>query len=268
MRPLEIMIGGKRFFLILFLIFLTGCVSDYKNFKLSNLDDNEATVIGKIEIVYDNHQSTESCRFCIDSTCQDLTREGYFFMSMGMGAPEQLWVKCDRRIDFDKRSYFSFKIEPFEVFSGVNYFGDFIFNVEKVSYLKPVYCFNENHNRGPKIPHGPQVVEDTSLDWIGMLIDMLLDQQPEEYIPAEPTDFGIAFFGSMLISDDSPDDCPKARMERYFAVSVSEQDNMQAVLDVFRKQVGDEKIQAEYNPMKIGVQLEQRGPYQASYEEQ
>jgi hypothetical protein len=96
MRLLKILIRVKRILTVVLLIFLAGCASNYKDFKTSNVGDDEGVVIGKVSVAYkDSSYNTDLCEFCIGSTCHKLLKEGYVFMPLKSGeSHSSLSLEC------------------------------------------------------------------------------------------------------------------------------------------------------------------------------
>ena len=103
------------------LMILTGCSSNYKNFKLSDIDEGEGTIIGKIQVVLNDEDYSNLCYVCINSSCQNLTEEGYVFMPMKQGTAQIEKVYCETGVSESKQVL---QGAQFEVKPGVTYFGD------------------------------------------------------------------------------------------------------------------------------------------------
>jgi putative hemolysin len=123
METSAIRVKGMKIVMAILLMVLTGCASNYKDFKVSNVDDDEGIAIGKVKVVYNGRSYNDECRICINSTCHELTKEGFVFMSLDQGTAniEELYCKDggEQNQSFENTQ---FKVEP-----GVNYFGNLIF---------------------------------------------------------------------------------------------------------------------------------------------
>lgn len=106
---------------VVLLMFLMGCSSNYKSFKLSNVDEGEGTIIGKIQVVLNGEDYSNLCYVCINSSCQNLTLEGYVFMPMKQGTAQIEKVYCETGVSESKQVL---QGAQFEVKPGVTYFGD------------------------------------------------------------------------------------------------------------------------------------------------
>jgi hypothetical protein len=109
---------------VVLLIFLAGCASSYKDFKVSDVDDDEGIAIGKINVVYNGETYNEECKICISDTCHKLTEEGYVFMPLGQGTAIIEKLYCKDGIEQNQ----AFQGAQFMVKQGVTYFGDVTFN--------------------------------------------------------------------------------------------------------------------------------------------
>ena len=120
----EIKTKGVKICVIVLLVFLTGCASNYKDFKVSDVDSDEGIAIGKVKVVYNGVLYTDECRICISSTCHELTSEGFVFMSLDQGTASVEELHCK---DGGNQNQ-SFENTQFKVEQGVNYFGNLVFN--------------------------------------------------------------------------------------------------------------------------------------------
>lgn len=119
-----IRVRGIKIIAILLLIVMTGCASNYKDFKVSDVDDDEGIAIGKVKVVYNGKSYNDECRICISSTCHKLTKEGFVFMSLDQGMADIEELFC---IDNGAKQNQSFENIQFKVKKGINYFGNLKF---------------------------------------------------------------------------------------------------------------------------------------------
>lgn len=110
---------------VVLLMILTGCSSSYKDFKVSDVDENEGIAIGKINVVYNGKPHNKECKICISSTCHKLTEEGFVFMPLEQGPVVIETLLCKDGMTEQNQS---FQGAQFEVRQGVTYFGNLTFN--------------------------------------------------------------------------------------------------------------------------------------------
>lgn len=120
----EIRAQGMKIMAVLLLIGLTGCASNYKDFKVSDVGDDEGIAIGKVKVVYNGRSYNDECLICISSTCHKLTKEGFVFMSLDQGIANIEELYC---IDNGAQQNQSFENTQLEVKKGINYFGNLKF---------------------------------------------------------------------------------------------------------------------------------------------
>jgi hypothetical protein len=125
---------GMKVFIIIFLVFLTGCASNYKDFKASDVRDDEGIVIGKVEVTYNKEPyNIDLCKFCIGSNCHDLLDEGYVFMSLIRDEDySSISLFCHYIGGQGERTHI-FNISPLKVKTGVTYIGNLLFLANEVS---------------------------------------------------------------------------------------------------------------------------------------
>jgi hypothetical protein len=123
MKASAIRVQGMKIFITIILVLLTGCASNYKDFKVSDVGDDEGVAIGKVKVVYNGRSHNDECLICINSTCHKLTREGFVFMSLDQGTAniEELYCR-----DGGEQNQ-SFENTQFNVEPGINYFGNLLF---------------------------------------------------------------------------------------------------------------------------------------------
>ena len=120
----EIRAQGMGIFIAIILVLLTGCASNYKDFKVSDVGDDEGIAIGKVKVVYNGRSYNDKCQICISSTCHNLTKEGFVFMSLDQGIANIEELYC---IDNGAKQNQSFENTQFKVKGGINYFGNLKF---------------------------------------------------------------------------------------------------------------------------------------------
>ncbi|MDH5763731.1 MAG: hypothetical protein OEZ51_12165 [Nitrospinota bacterium] len=133
MQISEIRTHGSKVFLTLLLVFLTGCASSYKDFKASNVGEDEGVVVGKVSVVFNGEPyNINLCEFGIGSTFHDLLDEGYVFMPLKSGETQSsVSLKCHYTGGQGDHTH-TFNINPQEVKPGVTYFGSLHFSVDEV----------------------------------------------------------------------------------------------------------------------------------------
>lgn len=129
-----IRVMGITIMAILLLIGLTGCTSNYKDFKVSDVGEDEGVVIGKVNVVYNNNPyNTDLCKFCIGSTCHELLKEGYVFITLRRDEDHSAVSLFCHYIGGQGDRMHTFKISPLKVKPGVTYIGNLLFSTKEVS---------------------------------------------------------------------------------------------------------------------------------------
>ena len=124
-----------RIFIIVTLIFLTGCGSTphYRQFDLSKVNEHQGVIIGKIEVEYNSRPyPVGGCRFCVDGDCHQLLNPGYVFMPIGLGKVFNTFLACGYPVL--GRGDHKFEVDSFEVKPGVTYFGNLLFSVSSSNH--------------------------------------------------------------------------------------------------------------------------------------
>jgi putative hemolysin len=121
MKASAIRVQGMKIFITIILVLLTGCASNYKDFKVSDVADDEGIAIGKVKVVYNGKSYNDECRICINSTCHKLTKEGFVFMSLDQGTANIEELYC---MDGGEQNQ-SFENTQFEVKGGSKLFWKF-----------------------------------------------------------------------------------------------------------------------------------------------
>lgn len=116
---------GMKIMAILLLFGLVGCAGSYKDLDTVELSDDEGIAIGKVAVIYNGESYNHECQICIQSTCQNLTEEGWVFMRLKQGGALIEELFCSEGIS---RQNQAFEGAGFEVGAGVTYFGDLTFN--------------------------------------------------------------------------------------------------------------------------------------------
>jgi hypothetical protein len=124
---------GMKIIAILILIVLAGCATNYKDFKVSDVRDDEGVVIGKVEVTYNKEPyNIDLCKFCIGSNCHDLLDEGYVFMSLIRDEDySSISLFCHYIGGQGDRTHI-FNSNPLEVKPGVTYIGNLIFSANEI----------------------------------------------------------------------------------------------------------------------------------------
>ena len=130
----KIWVQGMRVIGILLLLSFTGCSSSYKDFKVSNVDEDEGIAIGKVEVTYNNSPyNTDLCKFCIGYTCHKLLKEGYVFMSLKRNEDHSVLSLLCHYIGGQGDRKHKFKISSINLNPGINYIGNLLFTAKEVS---------------------------------------------------------------------------------------------------------------------------------------
>lgn len=116
---------GMNICIVTLLILLAGCAGSYKDLDTDKLSDDEGVAIGKVTVIYNGKPYNHECQICIQSSCQDLTEEGWVFMRLKQGGALIEELYCSEGIT---RQNQAFEGAGFEVKPGVTYFGDLTFN--------------------------------------------------------------------------------------------------------------------------------------------
>ena len=107
-----------------FSFFLCSCAtSTYKDFKVSQVVENEGVAIGKVNIKYNGKDSNKECFVCLDSVngpCQKLTEEGFVFLNTSKGAASIRRIACKDT----SMQHYNIEGANFTQSDGVTYFGN------------------------------------------------------------------------------------------------------------------------------------------------
>lgn len=125
---------GMKITIAILLMVLAGCASNYKDFKVSDVDDDEGIVIGKVSVDYNNNPyNTDLCKFCIGSTCHELLKDGYVIMPLKRNEDNStISLECHYIGGQGDRTHI-LNIKPLKVKPGVTYVGNFLFSNKEVS---------------------------------------------------------------------------------------------------------------------------------------
>ena len=220
---------------IVFLMLLAACTtsSNHKRFDLPAAEENKGVLIGKVDVKYDlGNFDSEMCRFCIDRVCPQLLEEGYVFMALKQVDVARARLSCF----YPDIGYINhlFEVSQLEVKPGIVYFGNLTVTVK----FESSHTF-DNPNYVPPKPEPPedyshsQTSYGTSNIAKQLAIDMMRD-----------TVDGIV---DVFVSDYTPETITAYDMP----ATVSVEDGMSGVVEVFRKQVGKDDVQVEKNLIDI-----------------
>jgi hypothetical protein len=232
----SIKIFGSIIFLTSFSMIMMGCgTRHYKQFELSNVNENQGVIIGKIDIKY-NYRPFDStgCRFCAGSACQYLLDDGYVFMSVGKGPLTQGRLSCSY-----PNIYYT--VKSFEVGSDIIYFGNLIFTV---------YDTSPAPNTPPVRPTPAR--EKPEVDYFEDYERRKMNGEVTSHVDAIAKGVIDDTVSSLFSSDGTSG--PRAPYIIYFDVSVK--DGMTEVVKVFRSQVKNKDVNVEKNIFDIKLEPE------------
>ncbi|MDH5763730.1 MAG: hypothetical protein OEZ51_12160 [Nitrospinota bacterium] len=221
-----------RIFITAFLIFLTGCGAtiqyqkNYKNFDLSKVDENQGVVIGRVDVELEaKPYDARLCGFCMGSVCHQLFEDGYVFMPLEQGNVPIVSISCDLPGPRGNREY-RFGVDQFQVKPGITYIGNLLFSIKKWSSRAYTTSKSEDYT-------------DYQTRKMSGEVDNHLDALVKDEIDGLLSDMFFVFT-----------DASKKRTYYEYSASVSAEDDMSDVLEVFRQQVKKE-AQVEKNIIKI-----------------
>jgi hypothetical protein len=117
----------KLFGLGMATVLISGCASTYKDFKTSQVQNDQGVAIGRVHVMYNGRESNKNCAICFDSVngpCQKLTPEGFVFQNIKRGEASLRRVVCK---DISLQ-HFNIESATFKQSPDVTYFGDIDIN--------------------------------------------------------------------------------------------------------------------------------------------